>query len=71
MKRAPDGAIEVTFNAPADLGAGIYFSLGEDRTQRLDLTDYYNGYINFDVYFDEAHRPLKPASLRHIRLLES
>ena len=54
---APDGAIELTFNAPADLGAGIYFGLGEDRTQRLDLTDYYNGYINFDVYFDEAPAP--------------
>ncbi|MDA9950863.1 hypothetical protein N9D28_02060, partial [Luminiphilus sp.] len=34
--------------------AGIYFGPGEDRTKTLDLSEYADGYISFDIFFEEA-----------------
>ncbi|MDB2557987.1 hypothetical protein N9X77_08545, partial [Luminiphilus sp.] len=41
-------ALQVTFSN----GAGVYFGPGEDRSKTLDLSEYQDGYINFDIYFD-------------------
>jgi hypothetical protein len=41
-------ALQVTFSN----ASGLYFGLGEDRSKTLDLSEYQDGYINFDIYFD-------------------